>query len=71
MSINDSPLTVDDTEWDEDTVSDFLFARVLLTDAEWDAEGEHEWDISREDAATRIDAGDFSPPDWYHAPDED
>lgn len=69
--MSDSPLTLDGTEWDEDAVADFLFARTLMTDEEWDDEGEHEWDISREDAATRISAGDFSAPDWYVADEEE
>lgn len=62
--MSDSPLTTDGTEWTEDAVADFLFARIFMTDEEWD-DDVHEWDISREDAAARIDAGDFSPPDWY------
>lgn len=69
--MNDSPLTLDGSDWgDEDVVSDFLFARILQTDEEWAAEGEHEWDISREEAATRIDESDFSAPDWYQSDDE-
>lgn len=65
--MSDSPLTLDGTEWTEDAVADFLFARVLMTDEEWNDEGEHEWEISREEAATRISVSDFSAPDWYVA----
>jgi hypothetical protein len=36
-----------------------------MTDDEWDEEPEHEWEISREEAATRVDEEDWSPPGWY------
>lgn len=61
----ESPLSVDGTEWDEDAVQALCLARVLMTDEEWDEEPEHEWDITREEAAERIDAEDWSAPDWY------
>jgi len=68
--VSDSPLTVDGTEWDEDAVFELCMARIVMTDEEWGAEGEHEWDISREEAATRVDDQDYSAPDWYHAADD-
>lgn len=70
MSVTDSPLSVDGgTEWNEDAVQGICFARIFLTDEEWDAEPEHEWEITREEAATRVDEEDWSPPDWYQPGD--
>lgn len=60
----ESPLTVDGTEWDENAVQALCFARVLMTEEEW-AEEEAEWDITREEAAERIETEDWSAPDWY------
>lgn len=64
MSIVESPLTLNDTEWDTDAVIAYCFARVTMTDEEWEEE-DPEWEMSREDAATRIDEEDWSPPEWY------
>lgn len=65
MSLIDSPLSVDGTEWDEEAVQALCFARIFMTDDEWDEQPDLEWNISREEAATRIDEEDWSPPDWY------
>lgn len=62
--MSDSPLTLD-SDYDENEVQSVCFARVLMTDEEWDEEGEHEWDLSREEAADRIDTGDFSVPSQF------
>lgn len=48
-------------EWDEEAVSSICWARIGMTDEEW-AETFHDWDISREEAATRIDEEDWSSP---------
>lgn len=68
--MSDSPLSVDGTEWDEEAVQALCFARVLMTDEEWNAEPEHEWNITRAEAAAKIDEEDWSAPDWYHVNDE-
>ena len=49
------------SEWDEDTVSEYLWARVTMTDEEWE-EDERECDISRAEAFERIENKDYSPP---------
>lgn len=48
-------------EWDEEAVFELCFARITMTDEEW-ADDSHSWNISREEAATRIDEEDYSPP---------
>lgn len=68
--MTNSPLTINDTEWDEEAVFAYCFSRITMTDEEW-SESVTEWDISREEAATRIDEGDFSAPDFYQADDDD
>lgn len=48
-------------EWDEQAVFDLCMARITMTDEEW-VKDAHSWDISREEAAIRIDADDYSAP---------
>lgn len=65
--MSDSPLTLDGTDWDEDAVQALCFARITMTDEEWAVDGDEEWDITREEAAERIESEDWSAPDWYVA----
>ena len=48
-------------EWDEDAVYDLCWARMTMTDSEWEDEAPA-WNISREEAAKRIETKDYSAP---------
>ena len=55
------PLTDDTDEWTPDAVFSAVMYRVSSTDEQWDSEPQ-DWDLSREEAADRLDREDYSPP---------
>lgn len=58
-----SPLSETEDEWTEDAVFEAVFFRVTSTDEEWEDDPlSAQWDLSREEAATRLDEEDYSPP---------
>jgi hypothetical protein len=63
MAKVNAPLTNEDLEWTEEEIAEICWFRVTATDSEWDDDpASDQWDLSREEAATRIDEGDFTPP---------
>lgn len=58
--MSNSPMT-DEIEWTEEDVAAAVWFRITATDEEWEADP-LEWDLSREEAARRLDEEDFSPP---------
>ncbi len=63
MAKVNSPTTNDDLDWTPEEIEQICWFRITSTDDEWDEDpASDQWDLSREDAATRIDEGDFTPP---------
>jgi hypothetical protein len=63
----------EETQWDEEAVYAICWARITMSDKEW-AEAFHDWDVTREEAATRIEERDYSHPyggDYEEDADED
>lgn len=61
--MNIGPFTDDEPGWSEDEVFETCFFRITNTDEDWDADPASQyWDLSREEAATRIAEEDYSAP---------
>ena len=59
-----SPFTEDEETLTEYEVYEICFFRIMSSDEEWaDDPASRRWDLSREEAATRIDAEDYSAPE--------
>lgn len=57
-----SPLTDEEDEQDQDDVFEILFFRITATDEEWENDpASARYDLTREEAATRLDEEDYSP----------
>lgn len=62
MTTEPGPLTDEDVEQSEGEVFEIVFFRTTHTDAEWEADAAStQFDLSREEAATRLDNKDYSP----------
>lgn len=58
------PLTDEEPEWTEDAVFELCYFRITATDEEWETDPARQyWDISLEEAATRLADEDYSAPD--------
>lgn len=63
MADERSPLTDEEDEWTEDEVFETVFFRATSSDDEWENDpASSRWNLSREEAATRLDNRDYSPP---------
>lgn len=62
--MENSPITDTDIDWESpDEIAAILMFRVSSTDEEWEEDpASFQWDLSREEAAERLDSGDFSSP---------
>lgn len=60
---DNSPLTDEEDPWTEDAVFEVVWFRATSSDEEWaEDEASSRWDLSREEAATRLEDEDYSPP---------
>lgn len=57
-----SPLTDEEDEQTPDDVFEIVYFRTTSTDEEWEQDpASDQFDLSREEAATRLDEEDYSP----------
>lgn len=61
--VSPSPLSDSEDELDEYAVFEAIMFRVTTSDEEWENDPlSNRWDLSREEAATRLFEEDYSPP---------